>query len=974
MIIDDYIDYCKTYQAKYGDNCVVLIQVGDFFEQYRTDSEGADIHKICDICNIQVSRKNKNILEISRSNPLMCGFPLGALPKYVQLLLQKDYTIVLVKQLTTQPDVKRGVTEILSPSTSMMPAGGDGNYLMVLYFDGPLMGAGIVDLTTGRSAAYEASGGRDAAFACDEAVRLVNVYNPSELVLMGTLDGGAREILRGRRFLERPAEVWSISYQNAVLERVFGRTAGMLSALEAIDLERRPTASAAYCQMLQFVHEHNEQILFKLQRPEILDEGGRLMLHYNAANQLNLVGGERPLLTIVNKCRTAFGGRLFKERLLQPLNEMGREELEDRYNKVSAMADGGRYVGVLKELSGIMDLERATRRIALGTFPPADWPAFHSSLEAAGRLNVDVAGVQAAYTDVLDLDEAAKHLLTDIKGSFFKRGLYADIDKLVDDGLRGLAEFKRVAAMVSPKGECRLDCNEREGYYLTMTKKRFAACVVEDIAPLRLVTRPISTNSTILKITNESLNIVSDKIIAGQRRIGAIVSEKYRAFMRAFSDQWSDPLAAIIAELAAMDVAAACAQVSVEFKYCRPTFGTSVSAYINAKNMRHPIIERLHQKVPYKANDIALGMGLGSNAKAGLLLYGINASGKSSLMKAIGLNIILAQAGMFVPCDSFEFHPYQHLFTRISEGDNIYRGQSSFTVEMTELRNILARADKNSLVLGDELCAGTEAVSAISIVAAGINMLSQVGACYVLATHLHELQTIRVVAAAAATTLRICHMHVEIDADNRIVYDRQLRDGSGSPLYGLEVCRALLLPEAFLKVANAVRQEVQNIPKKLVSPQRSRYNADVFVSWCGLCGGSATETHHIKQQKDADASGFIGHTHKDALNNLVVLCEACHVKQHTGSEKIEGYVATSEGVQLISKKVIIASSETNMDMDMDKLRKHLCYGIGGWKMRVSGKGRWFARNPSGLLKIQQVMGTGPLQLDDLKEALFDSAG
>ncbi|MFN9955062.1 MAG: MutS-related protein, partial [bacterium] len=122
-------------------------------------------------------------------------------------------------------------------------------------------------------------------------------------------------------------------------------------------------------------------------------------------------------------------------------------------------------------------------------------------------------------------------------------------------------------------------------------------------------------------------------------------------------------------------------------------------------NLRHPIIERLITNVEYIGNDISLNQN-------GILLYGINASGKSSLMKALGLAIIMVQSGMYVPATSFEFSPYHHIFTRICGNDDIYRGMSSFVVEMSELRNILQRADERSLVIGDEICCGTEAISA----------------------------------------------------------------------------------------------------------------------------------------------------------------------------------------------------------------------------------------------------------------------
>ena len=165
---------------------------------------------------------------------------------------------------------------------------------------------------------------------------------------------------------------------------------------------------------------------------------------------------------------------------------------------------------------------------------------------------------------------------------------------------------------------------------------------------------------------------------------------------------------------------------------------SSGKSYIMAKELRHPIIERLDQSTIYIPNDISIGNN-DEITQNGMLLSGTNASGKSSLMKAVGLNIIMAQAGFFVAASEFTYHPYQRLMTRILNADNIFRGESSFAVEMGELRGILKRADCNSLVLGDELCSGTENTSAQSIFASSVIHLNKRDCSFIFATHLHQL-------------------------------------------------------------------------------------------------------------------------------------------------------------------------------------------------------------------------------------------
>lgn len=154
------------------------------------------------------------------------------------------------------------------------------------------------------------------------------------------------------------------------------------------------------------------------------------------------------------------------------------------------------------------------------------------------------------------------------------------------------------------------------------------------------------------------------------------------------------------------------------------------------------MIEHLNDGIPYVPNDVALSCP--SSGPHGMLLYGVNAVGKSSLGKAVGVSVVMAQAGMFVPCAALDLGPFEQLWTRIGMRDDMGRGRSTFVVEMLELRNVLRSADARTLVIGDELCAGTEAASALSIVGAGIATLCERGSAFVFATHLHQVSGVKV--------------------------------------------------------------------------------------------------------------------------------------------------------------------------------------------------------------------------------------
>jgi len=227
---------------------------------------------------------------------------------------------------------------------------------------------------------------------------------------------------------------------------------------------------------------------------------------------------------------------------------------------------------------------------------------------------------------------------------------------------------------------------------------------------------------------------------------------------------------------------------------------------------------------------------------------------------------------------------------------------SSFIVEMTEFRNILNYADKQSLVLGDELCAGTETASAAALVASGLDTLLETRSSFFFATHLHELQEFPELLTRSG--LKWLHLRVEYDAGSgRLIYDRGLHEGVGKMMYGLEVCKALRMPSAFLEKAIQFRRRLEGkAADGYFATHKSRYNADVILHACGVCGSTDQkdlETHHILQQKDADATtGLLQQApgrHKNTASNLVPLCEACHTAHHKGEIQIIGWIDTSEG-------------------------------------------------------------------------------
>jgi DNA mismatch repair protein MutS len=329
--------------------------------------------------------------------------------------------------------------------------------------------------------------------------------------------------------------------------------------------------------------------------------------------------------------------------------------------------------------------------------------------------------------------------------------------------------------------------------------------------------------------------------------------------------------------------------------YYRPTIDkTKTKSYFMAKELRHPLIEHIQTRELYISNDLTLG-----KEKNGVLLYGTNAVGKTSFIKSIGIAIIMAQAGLYVPASEFIFKPYKKIFTRILGNDNLFKGLSTFAVEMSELRTIILQADENSLVLGDELCSGTESGSAMSIFTSGLEWLYNLNATFLFATHFHEINNYEEIINLK-DKLELMHMQVAYDREkNELIYDRKLKIGPGDNMYGLEVCKSLNLPDKFLERAHTIRIKYNEKEQNILEKSTSHFNKKKIKGLCEICNNQvSSEVHHLKHQNKANAKNFIDNHHKNHLANLINICEHCHHTIHRDKNKQHKIVKTTSGYKI----------------------------------------------------------------------------
>jgi DNA mismatch repair protein MutS len=379
-----------------------------------------------------------------------------------------------------------------------------------------------------------------------------------------------------------------------------------------------------------------------------------------------------------------------------------------------------------------------------------------------------------------------------------------------------------------------------------------------------------------------SLDALCQSMTAWKQARKELLQTVYHDFLDKVETEHYETLGQLVDWTTQVDVALAKAAVAKKYHYCQPTVVASTDSFVQARGLRHALIEHLQQNETYVTNDVEVGGG--APRDRGILLFGTNSVGKTSLIRALGIAVVMAQAGFFVPATQFTLSPYHSLFTRILGNDNIFKGLSSFAVEISELRTILRLANARSLILGDELCSGTENISAISIFVTGIRSLYEKQSSFLFATHLHEIVDMEEIRSL--TRCAVKHLRVIYDREkDALVYDRKLQDGSGDNMYGLEVCKSLHLPADFLEEANEVRMKYFPEARSLLSLKTSHFNARKIMGLCEECGRHrGTEVHHVAFQRDAGEDGFIEGErsvfHKNHVANLRTLCEECHQAMH----------------------------------------------------------------------------------------------
>lgn len=775
------------------------------------------------------------------------------------------------------------------------------------------------------------------------------------------------------QFKEFNIEHSKISFQKKTLEMIFSDSKNVSNIFDTLCLGRCIYARKSLITLLIYISDHYTDLVKNIYEPIFYMSETNLVLGNDAINQLNIVNNTdincnrydnignkninkmdnikyQCLLDVINKASTGMGKRYVKMRLVSPYTNV--DVLNQIYDIVDIFIKEDFYIQVDNYLKNISDIERLERKLSMAKLSPYQMVKLIKSYESilalfsliktnnclanvikTAPLRKSIKKLNDKFTTYIDINKAELYNLNDIKQNIFNVGMYPhidDIQKKIGLGQNSMGELlDKLDAMINEskdniKKSITLKHNKNYGYHFVITKLRYEKLKdifeTTGIEYIEINGNKIGLKSFQLKETKNTYKMLlpmlkdhTDDINELTETLVHEIFNKYIKFMNDIYAEYKFTLRDTIKIITKIDYYCTIAKVAKLYNYIKPIIedqkNKNKSSFIFANNIRHPIVERIID-YEYISHNIDIGRDL-----KGMLIYGLNSSGKSVLMKAIGISVIMAQAGFFVPASKYVYYPYKSLYTRITGGDDLFRGLSSFTLEMVELNNILKRSDNTSLVIGDEVCRGTEHVSGSAIVASALIHLSKLNSSFVFATHLHEIMELEEIKNDK--NINAFHLSVDINPNTyELIYDRNLKLGPGEKIYGIIVAKNIIRNNEFINKA----LEIKNIlldrdPNSSCMPiKKSRYNKDVLLDRCTICNKINTfknptsiETHHINHQKDCE-NGFCkrqdkSHISKNHASNLASICQSCHDDIHRGNINIEGNYMTSKGKQLIVKKI-----------------------------------------------------------------------
>jgi DNA mismatch repair protein MutS len=939
-VIEEYFEYYEKYKKEY-DKVVILMAIGSFMEMYETPTQG-NLSEIVQILNIQKTKKNKNIEEISISNPTMAGVPVYTLNKYIKILIEHGYNVVVIDQHLHNGNITRKLRGVYSKSINEIDFENEqGNtesarsLLISIFVEDNVLSIITLDNTINKITIIE----KEYQSNRQDIPSLFYNNPKSEFIVYGDIDKMDMDLNIHWIKQENTLNYRKIGHQNDLLKEFFkDYNMGLLTPIEFLNLEKLSLSTMNLISLLFFIKNHDTLFLQNIKIPEIIDSIDYLSIELDTLEQLNVFPTKQgrnsnnkydSLYNVINFTSTILGRRKLKEILQKPYKN--NDKIEQRYLMSNDLINKTKKGDIC--LKGISDIDKLHRKCGLEIILPQEFVQLHQSylkiyevIEKCDLYNLNLADISLTpnekvkfkeyiddYTSEFDLDlmtmpESDINFIKRDK-SLIKMGIGI---KQLEEKLEVICNgFDNLSSGVS----VRL-LSDSSHYYLVTTKIRFE--VLRKHTDIRKLN--IKYNKNEVRFSTDEFDDTSEKLFDQRNAIKTKLKLVFLAKIKEWYSNYKHIFAKLSEFVSNLDILLCNVYLYNDFKYTCPIIdtlnaergGNSVSAltrgelsgqgnngdssYIEVKNIRHPIIEKVLQDTSYITNDLLL------NDTNNIVLFGFNSSGKSSLLRSIGINVILAQCGFFVAASYFKYIPFHKLICQVDLTDNFYKNSSSFITELKGIKHIMQSSNENSLVLVDEMINGTESVSATTIFASVINELSKNRVKFLCTTHLHDLAKLNIIKKN--DNIKVCHLDVEI-TDNRVIFKRKLKNGTINELYGIEIA-STILDRRFVDTMFKLREELIKGRGDLFV-KKSKYNTKKVLVKCEICNYTPKtkkdfplETHHINFQKDADTNGFFKdlHFHKNEKYNLVSLCKDCHLKVTLSEIVIRGYLQTSDGVIL----------------------------------------------------------------------------
>jgi DNA mismatch repair protein MutS len=783
-------------KTKYSD-AIVLFRMGDFYETFNEDAKTAA--KILGI--VLTKRANGAAADVP-----LAGFPYHALDNYLHKLVNAGHRVAICEQVEdpklAKGIVKREVIEVVTPGTITSEQALDqkaNQYLASIHFGKSNVGFAVLDQSTG-----EFFIGQCLPEKLAESLRKIS---PREVLIAETVVYSTAKWYRELKPFVTKVEDWLYNYDQSYRTLIDHFKVKSLKGFGCEHLNEGIIAAGTIfhhiTQSLSSAVDHISTI-----RP-ILDEyvmglDGFTVRNLEVFQSLATQGTHGTLIDILDKTVTAGGGRLLKQWLNRPITYL--KQLNRRLDIVESFQKKNRTLEDTQNcLKNISDIERILGRVNNGKITPKEINGLHYSLVQIPELIsvlknsndthlktfiqnfVDTDGIKDRIAETLNPDAPSqvKH------GNVVLDGIDPELDelrKLSIGGKEWIANLQKSERERTGIPSLKIGYNKVFGYYLEITR------VHSEKVPEEYIRKQTLVNAE--RYITPELKEYEEKILSAEEKIESIESRIFHELCQYILSQ-AGILQENAAVLSRLDVLSNFAWVSISNKYTRPIF--TKAGTIKIKAGRHPVVEQL---LPATERFIPNDLSMNTEKSQIHLITGPNMAGKSTYLRQVGLIVLMAQIGCFVPAESAEIGIVDKLFTRVGASDNLAGGESTFLVEMNEAANILNNATEKSLILLDEIGRGTATYDGLSLAWAITEYLHQkkeVAARTLFATHYHELTDLE------NTLERLENHHIAVkEFGDKIVFLRQIMPGPGDKSYGIYVAQMAGLPNQVISRAKEI--------------------------------------------------------------------------------------------------------------------------------------------------------------------------